>query len=110
MDSKILIPFLATVLLAIICLVIAFFQFKGKGFLFNNAYIYASKQEREKLNKAPYYRQSAIVFSGVSANFMLIASNILLKSQLITYLSIGLMFLLVVYALWSTVRFMTKTK
>ena len=37
-------------------------SFMEKGFLFNNAYIYASKQEREKMNKKPHYRQSAIVF------------------------------------------------
>ena len=37
-------------------------SFAEKGFLFNNAYIYATKQEREKINKKPHYRQSAIVF------------------------------------------------
>ena len=109
MDSKILISFFSTLLLALICLVIAILQFKEKGFLFNNAYIYATKKERLKLNKSPLYRQSAIVFSAISVNFILIAINILLKKQLISYLSIGLMFLLVLYALWSTVKYMTKS-
>lgn len=36
--------------------VISYFQFKEKGFLFNNAYLYASKAERETMNKSPYYR------------------------------------------------------
>ena len=31
-------------------------SFMEKGVLFNNAYIYASKQEREKMNKKPHYR------------------------------------------------------
>ena len=36
--------------LAIVCLVISVLQFKEKGFLFNNAYIWAAKQERETMN------------------------------------------------------------
>ena len=32
-------------------------SFMEKGFLFNNAYIYASKEEREKMNKKPHYHQ-----------------------------------------------------
>ena len=33
---------------AIACFVVSYFQFHEIGFLFNNAYIYASKQERER--------------------------------------------------------------
>ena len=45
-----------------------------KGFLFNNAYIFASEEERKTLNKKPYYRQSAIVFCLSGAIFVLIAA------------------------------------
>lgn len=31
--------------------ILSFRYFREKGFLFNNAYIYASKQERERMNK-----------------------------------------------------------
>ena len=41
-------------LIAIACFVGSYFQFKEKGFLFNNAYIYASKEERERMNKTPH--------------------------------------------------------
>lgn len=37
------------IVLSVICAVISFFQFKERGFLFNNAYIYASRQERETI-------------------------------------------------------------
>ena len=33
-------------MIAISCFIISFLQFKQKGFLFNNAYIYASKKEK----------------------------------------------------------------
>lgn len=36
-------------IVAIVCFVFSYLQFHEKGFLFNNAYIYASKQERETM-------------------------------------------------------------
>ena len=38
-------------IIAIACFVFSCLQFKEKGFLLNNAYIYASKQERETMDK-----------------------------------------------------------
>ena len=47
--------------------VISYLQFKEKGYLFNNAYIWASKQERKQMDenkesKTLYYRQSGFAF------------------------------------------------
>ena len=46
--------------------VFAFFvsirSFMEKGFLINNAFIYASKQERDAMDKRPHYRQSGVIF------------------------------------------------
>ena len=41
---------IVVLLLSMACAVISVFQFRGKGFLFNNAYIYAGKREKEKKN------------------------------------------------------------
>lgn len=46
-------------------------SFLQKGFLLNNAYLYASKTERETMNKTPYYRQSGVVFLLIGAIFIL---------------------------------------
>ena len=35
-------------------------SFLERGFLLNNAYLYASKEERKTMNKKPYYKQSAM--------------------------------------------------
>ena len=43
-------------------LFLAIRHFNERGYLLNNAYIYASKEQRETMNKRQYYRQSAIVF------------------------------------------------
>ena len=59
-------------IIAAILAVVSIRSFQNKGFLFNNAYIYASKKERGKMDKKPYYRQSAIVFCILSAVFLII--------------------------------------
>lgn len=60
-------------ILSLITFVIGLFQLHEKGFLFNNAYIYATAQERRTMNKKPYYRQSAIAFGLVGVMFLLMA-------------------------------------
>lgn len=53
----------------IACLVIGILQFCEKGFVFHNAYIFASERERADMNKKPYYRYSAIIFTLSAALF-----------------------------------------
>ena len=53
--------------LAIGSFTISFFQFKERGYLFNNAYIWANREKRKRLNenkedKTTYYRQSGFSF------------------------------------------------
>ncbi len=78
-------------------------SFMEKGFLFNNAYIYASKQEREKMNKKPHYRQSAIVFLLLGLLFLLIALAVLLEANWICYVGIALIIITLIYAIVSSV-------
>ena len=52
--------------------VISCFHFKEKGYLFNNAYIWASQEERKRMDhhkesKGPYYRQSGFAFMLIGA-------------------------------------------
>lgn len=56
--------------LAIACLIISIMSFRERGFLFNNAFIWASGQERETMNKKPYYRQSSVAFALCAALFV----------------------------------------
>lgn len=67
-------------LLAAVCAVISVMQFKERGFLFNNAYIWASKQERETMDKAPHYRQSGIAFALIAALFVAMALECVLST------------------------------
>ena len=78
-------------------------SFMEKGFLFNNAYIYASKQEREKMNKKPYYRQSAIVFLLLGLLFLIIALAVLLEANWLFYMGVAVVVITVIYAVVSSV-------
>ena len=97
-----LISMIISFVLAGICAFISVCQFAEKGFLFNNAYIWKSKDERERMDKKMYYRQSAIVFCLLSVVFLVIGiSSIILKIQL---LEIPLIICTLVYAIVSSVR------
>ena len=88
---------------AVIAAFISVRQFMEKGFLFNNAYIWASKTERERLDKKPYYRQSAIVFCLLSAVFLVVGISIIFQSSKIQLLEIPLIGAVLVYAISSSV-------
>ena len=78
-------------------------SFTEKGFLFNNAYIYASKQEREKMNKKPYYRQSAIVFLLLGIVFLLLALAVLLEVYWIYFVGVSVVIITLIYAIVSSI-------
>ena len=80
---------------------ISFRSFREKGFLFNNAYIYASKQERERMDKKPYYHQSAVAFLMVGAALALIGLSALLNIGWISFTGMAVALAAVVYAVVS---------
>ena len=75
----------------------------NKGFLFNNAYIYANKKEREQMNKKPYYIQTGIVFILLSSASCLEGFNALLKKDIFFVLFIILIVVTLVFAIVSTI-------
>ena len=77
-------------------------SFMEKGFLFNNAYIYASKEEREKMNKKTHYHQSAIVFLLIGLIFLLNVIAVLLKVNWIFYIVAAVVIVTLIYAIVSS--------
>ena len=78
-------------LIAIGAFVMSYRSFREKGFLFNNAYIYASKQERETMDKKPHYRQSAIVLLMIGVIFLLNGVSVLLAANWIRIKECGVL-------------------
>jgi len=102
----------ASILFAIsfFAFVVSIRSFMEKGFLFNNAYIYASKQKREKMNKKPHYRQSAIVFLSIGSIFLLNALAVLIDANWILYVVTAIVIITVIYAIMSSIMIEKNNK
>ena len=96
--------------IAIICFVFSCLQFNGKGILFNNAYIYSSEQERETMDKKPYYKQSGVVFLLIGIIFLINTIDMILQTEWLFYLVIGIAIVAIVYAIISSVMIRKNQK
>jgi len=103
-----LIGIISGIVLSVVCAIISFFQFQEKGFLFNNAYIYASKQEREKMDKKPHYRQSGMVFALLSVIFLGIVFECIFETGWLWWLEGILCIAVISYAIISSVKIIRK--
>ena len=91
-------------LMAVIFIALSILSFFEKGFLFNNAYIYASKEERKYINKKPHYRQTAITFLLIGIAFLLNGVACLFALEWIYAVSVTLIVATIIYAVVSSVR------
>ena len=85
-------------------------HFREEGVLLNNAWLYASPEERKTLNKKPYYRQSAVVFCILSAAFVVVGLSLVLRNDRILLREILLIAAAIIYAIVSSVRIMRMNK
>ena len=90
--------------LSVILMVLGIRHFREKGFLLNNAWLYASKEQRAEIDKKPYYRQSAIVFCILSAVFIVVGMSLVLQNDRIMIFEIPLISGTIIYAIVSSVR------
>ena len=90
-------------IVAVACFIFSYMQFNGKGFLFNNAYIYSSKEERKVMDKKPHYKQSGIVFLMIGIIFTINAVDMILKTGWLFYVVIVIAIIAIIYAIASSV-------
>lgn len=90
--------------IAIAAFVISVFSFRGKGILLNNAWLYASKEERRTMDKKQHYRQSGIVFCFIGTVFVLYAVWAMTGWSWIFYLFIIDIAAVMIYAIVSSIR------
>lgn len=98
-----IIEFAFCLIAAIVCLAVGIMQLNERGILLNNAYLYASKEKKQSMNKTPYYRQSGIVFIMLAVIFALIAAAAAFQTELLSYLALGVCAAVVIYAIVSAV-------
>ena len=95
-------------LIAIGAFILSIRSFQEKGFLFNNAYLYASKKERSQMDKSPHYRQTAVVFLLISIVFARNAVEGLLDSGWLLWVGIFFIVLTIIYAIASSIQIERK--
>ena len=91
-------------ILSLVCLVISIMQFKEKGFLFNNAYIWVSAKERAAMDKKPHYRQSGIVFAICATIFIVVAIECIFLTRWLWIIVAALSIAVIVYAIASSIK------
>ena len=96
--------------IAIVCFVISFLQFNEKEFLLNNAYIYASKKEREAMDKNPHFKQSGFIFLLSGIILTILAFDMILRTGWLFYLVIGIGIITIVYAIVSSIMIEKRRK
>ncbi len=97
-------------IIAIACLVISCLQLHEKGVLLNNAYLFASKQERETMDKKPHYKQSGVVFLFLGIIFLIEAINVILQIEWLFYCVIVIALVTILYAIISSVTIEKRKK
>ena len=88
--------------ISLVCFVISVLSFLQKGYLFNNVYIGASKEQKETMNKKPYYLQSGVIFFILGITFLLDGFDILFKTSWIFFIIISLIIITIIYTLVSS--------
>lgn len=96
--------------LSIVCFVLSVRQKKEIGPLMSNAYFYASEQEREKMNKKPYFTQASVIFLLLGIVFLIIAIDMLLMTKWLVFCSVGTAVAAIIYALVSSARINKEEK
>lgn len=84
-------------------------QLREKGYLFNNAWIWASASQRKAMDESPdvksqYYRQSGTVLLTLAVGWMFIGLYVLLENSSMMIISTSCMTSAAVYAVASTSR------
>ena len=85
-------------------------SFQEKGFLLNNAYLYATKQQREEMDKKPYYRQSSVIFLLIGIIFLLNGFSALLGVGWFSYVVVAVIIITLVYAIASSIAIEKRKK
>ena len=91
-------------LMAAFFFTLSFMHIHERGPLLNNAAFFATPQERKKMDKRPYYRQSGIVFALLGILFLSIALETVLKTGWLYYAAGAVTLLTIVYTIASSIK------
>lgn len=92
-------------IMAAFSIIVSILSFLEKGIPLNNYYLFATKEEKEKLDLKRIYRQTAIVFGLIGLMLLILALLIPFnRIELITPIVISFCIVTVVYAVVSSMN------
>lgn len=99
-----IIEIISCLVLASAAFILSCLQFMEKCIPLNNSYLYASAEERNKMDKKPYYHQSGIVLGITGIIFSLLAIQLITGWNWIFCFIIIIIAILLVYAIVSSIK------
>lgn len=91
-------------LFALGAFVVRFLQFRGKGPLLNNAWLWVSPQERKQMDTKPHYRQSGMVFALIGLLFLILTLEVLFDAGWLYYIFGAVVLGTIVYTVVSSAK------
>ena len=110
MPTSALVGIIIAFIMAGVFALLSFRSFKEKGFLLNNAYLYATEEERKTMDKKPWYRQSAIAFALISTAFIFIGVHMITEMKVFLILEVIAILGAVIYAIVSSVMIIRRER
>ena len=98
------------ILISIAAFLMSIRSFLEKGFLLNNAYLFATEKEREAMDKAPYYKQSALIFALIGLIFLLNGLSLLFHIGWIGWIVAAVVVIALIYAIASSITIAKRKK
>lgn len=91
-------------IMPLLFLILGILQLLGKGPCLNNAYIYATKEQREKMYTRPYYIQTGVVFLLSFVALSVLAVSYILDKWWLDIFQIPIVIAILVYVFVSEKR------
>ena len=101
---------IALVFLTVISLFFSILGFAGKDIILDDAYIKASKEEREDMDKKAYRLQGAIIFLFIFVATLCNLLRALTHTPVFTYITCGIGVIGIIYAIVSHYSIKKKAK
>lgn len=95
--------------IGIFCGIYACMASKERGPLFSNTYLWATPEEREKMDKKPEYKLVSRVFGGLSIVFIMNGIALLTQVYEFAIAAVALMGVIIIYSIIDTVRTSKKS-
>ena len=89
---------LITGILSVVLYIYVSFAARGKGPILSNTYLFATKEERKKMDLKAEYRLATVVYSLVATAFALLTVFIICEKDLVLFLAVAVLAAALVYA------------